>query len=341
MGTHRRPRPAGRTRTAVLGAAAGAAVLLPTGSAWAEPGAAGLDQVKAKVDNLYEDAEAATEQYNKVNERAGQLQDQAGKLQERLAAQQTKILQLQDSLGALAAEQYRSGGIDPSMQLMLSSSPDEYLQKAGFQELAGGQQADALRSALRLQQSIDQDRAETAAKLDELEQARTTLSAKKTEVQGKLAEAGQILAGLKAADRARVLGDNQQAASRSSARGQTYTGPATGQVKAILDFAYAQLGKPYKWGAAGPDSFDCSGLTQMAFRAGGVGLPRVSQDQWNAGKRIAKADIQPGDLLFYYNDLHHVGIYIGNGKLLHAPRTGKNVEIVDMDVMPYMGAVRP
>ncbi|MFJ8439511.1 C40 family peptidase [Kitasatospora griseola] len=341
MGTHRRPRPAGRTRTAVLGAAAGAAVLLPTGSAWAEPATGSLDQVKAKVDNLYEEAEAATEQYNKVNERAGQLQDQAGKLQERLAAQQTKILELQDSLGALAAEQYRSGGIDPSMQLMLSSSPDEYLQKAGFQELAGGQQADALRSALRLQQSIDQDRAETAAKLDELEQARTTLSTKKTEVQGKLAEAGRILAGLKAADRARVLGDNEQAASRSSARSQTYTGPATGQVKAILDFAYAQLGKPYKWGAAGPNSFDCSGLTQMAFRAGGVGLPRVSQDQWNAGKRIAKADIQPGDLLFYYNDLHHVGIYIGNGKLLHAPRTGKNVEIVDMDVMPYMGAVRP
>ncbi len=112
-------------------------------------------------------------------------------------------------------------------------------------------------------------------------------------------------------------------------------------MKAILDFAYAQIGKPYQWGAAGPNSFDCSGLTQMAFRAGGVSLPRVSQDQWNAGKRIAKADIQPGDLLFYYNDLHHVGIYIGNGKLLHAPRTGKNVEIVGIDVMPYMGAVRP
>ncbi|MGW4378422.1 NlpC/P60 family protein [Kitasatospora sp. NPDC004531] len=342
MGTHRRPRPAGRTRTAVIGAAAGAAVLLPTASAWAEPGAGNLDQVKAQVDDLYEDAEASTEEYNKVDERARQLQDQAGKLQSRLADQQAKILQLQDTLGALAAEQYRSGGMDPSMQLMLSSSPEDYLRQAGLQDMAGGQQAETLRAALRLQQSIDQERTETAAKLQELEQARATLSAKKAEVQSKLGEASRILAGLKAADRARVLGDsNNQAASRSSTRGQTYTGPATGQVKAILDFAYAQIGKPYGWGATGPNSFDCSGLTQAAFRAGGVSLPRVSQDQWNAGKRIAKADIQPGDLLFYYNDLHHVGIYIGNGKLLHAPRTGKNVEIVDMNVMPYMGAVRP
>ncbi|MFD7640810.1 NlpC/P60 family protein [Kitasatospora sp. NPDC059795] len=341
MGTHRRPRPAGRTRTAVLGAAAGAAVLLPSTAAWAEPATGNLDQVKAKVDNLYEDAEAATEQYNKMDEQAGQLQDQARKLQERLADQQGKILQLQDTLGALAAEQYRSGGIDPSVQLMLSSSPDDYLRQAGLQDLAGGQQAEALRSALRLQQSIDQQRTETAAKLAELEQTRAAVSAKKTEVKAKLAEATNVLNGLKAADRARVLADNEPAASRSSSRPQPYTGPATGQVKAILDFAYAQLGKPYGWGATGPNSFDCSGLTQAAFRAGGVGLPRVSQDQWNAGKRIAKSDIQPGDLLFYYNDLHHVGIYIGNGKLLHAPRTGKNIEIVPIDVMPYMGAVRP
>ncbi|RKE22271.1 C40 family peptidase [Streptomyces sp. TLI_171] len=340
MATHRRPRPAGRSRTAVLGAAAGAAVLLPVATASAEP-TANLDQVKAKVDGLYEEAEAATEQYNKVDERSKQLQSEAGKLQDRLAGQQGRILQLRETLGALAAEQYRTGGLDPSVQLMLSSSPDAYLSQAGLQGLAAAQQSETLRSALRLQQSIDQERAETAAKLAELEQARSTLAAKKTEIQARLAEAGRILAGLRAADRARVLGDDTQAASRTATRGQTYTGPATGQVRAILDFAYAQLGKPYQWGAEGPGSYDCSGLTQAAFRAGGIALPRVTQDQWNAGKHVARADLQPGDLLFYYRDLHHVGLYLGNGKLLHAPRTGKNVEIVDMNVMPYMGAVRP
>ncbi|MFE1319482.1 NlpC/P60 family protein [Kitasatospora phosalacinea] len=340
MGTHRRPRPAGRARTAVLGAAAGAAVLLPATAATAEP-TSGTAQVKARVDGLYEEAEAATEQYNKLDERAGQLQEEAAELQDRLARQQEKVLQYQETLGALAAEQYRSGGIDPGMQLMLSSSPDEYLQQAGLRTLAGNQQADALRDALRLQRSIDQERAETAAKLAELEQARTALGSKKAEVQAKLAEAGRILSGLQAAERARVLGDDSPAASRSSARGGTYDGPATGQTKAILDYAYAQIGKPYQWGAEGPNSFDCSGLTQMAYRAGGVSLPRVTQDQWNAGKHVARADLQPGDLVFYYSDLHHVGIYVGNGKLLHAPRTGKNVQIVGLDVMPYVGAVRP
>ncbi len=324
----------------MLGAAAGAAALLPAATAGAEP-APSIDQVKAKVDGLYEQAEAATEQYNKVDERAKQLQDEAGRLQDRLAGQQQKIVEFQETLGAIAAEQYRTSGIDPSVRLMLSASPDEYLQQAGLQDLAGDRQAAALRDALRLQRSIDQERAETADKLAELEQARSTISAKKAEVQDKLNEASRILAGLKAADRARVLGDDSPAASRSSARGQTYDGPASGQTKAILDYAYAQIGKPYQWGAEGPNSFDCSGLTQMAYRAGGVSLPRVTQDQWNAGKHVARADLQPGDLVFYYADLHHVGIYVGNGKLLHAPRTGKNVQIVDLDVMPYVGAVRP
>ncbi|MFF4338979.1 NlpC/P60 family protein [Kitasatospora sp. NPDC001540] len=340
MGTHRRPRPAGRARTAVLGAAAGAAVLLPATGASAEP-APGTAQVKAQVDGLYEEAEAATEQYDKLDERARRLQDEAGKLQDRLARQQEKVLQYRETLGALAAEQYRSGGIDPGMRLVLSSSPDAYLRQAGLQTLAGDRQADALRDALRLQRSVDQERAETAAKLAELERARGALGAKKAEVQAKLGEANRVLSGLKAADRARVLGDDSPAASRSSARGETYDGPATGRTKAILDYAYAQIGKPYQWGAEGPDSFDCSGLTQMAYRAGGVSLPRVTQDQWNAGKHVARADLRPGDLVFYYDDLHHVGIYVGNGKLLHAPRTGKNVQIVDLDVMPYVGAVRP
>ncbi|MFJ5229449.1 NlpC/P60 family protein [Kitasatospora sp. NPDC088391] len=340
MGTHRRPSPtAARARTAVLGTVAGAAVLLPVTSASAEP-VGNLDQIKAKVDRLYEEAESATEQYNKVDERSKQLQGEAGKLQDRLAGQQGKIVELRETLGALAAEQYRSGGIDPTVQLMFSSSPDEYLKQANLQGLATGQQSDALRAALRLQQSIDQDRAETAAKLAELEEAHSTLAGRKAEIQGKLGEAARILSGLKAADRAKVNGDNGQAASRGSAR-ESYSGPATGRAKAVLDFAYAQVGKPYHWGSQGPDMFDCSGLTRSAYRAGDVSLPRMSQDQWNSGKRIARSDLQPGDLLFYYGDLHHVGLYVGNGKVLHAPRSGKNVEVVGIDTMPYMGAVRP
>ncbi|MEV0194687.1 NlpC/P60 family protein [Kitasatospora purpeofusca] len=118
--------------------------------------------------------------------------------------------------------------------------------------------------------------------------------------------------------------------------------PATGgRAAAIVQFAYAQLGKPYGWSKTGPSSFDCSGLTGAAYRAADVSLPRTSQEQWKVGTRIGRGDLQPGDLVFFYPDLHHVGVYIGDGKMIHAPRTGKNIEVLSIGVMPYMGAVRP
>ncbi|WP_199926030.1 C40 family peptidase, partial [Streptomyces sp. NRRL S-495] len=116
---------------------------------------------------------------------------------------------------------------------------------------------------------------------------------------------------------------------------------AGGRAAAIVQFAYAQLGKPYGWSKTGPSSFDCSGLTGAAYRAADVSLPRTSQEQWKVGTRIARGDLQPGDLVFFYPDLHHVGVYIGDGKMIHAPRTGKNIEVLAIGVMPYMGGVRP
>jgi len=341
MGNHRRPKSPSRARLTAVAGLAGAASLLPLGSADAEPKPS-IEQVKREVDQLHEEAESSTEKFNKAEEQQKQLQQDANTIQDRMARQQARISEMQTVLGGVAAEQYRSGGIDPSVRLMLSSAPDEYLRQASMADQAGSRQVGALRALMAEQRKLDQDRAEAGQKLAELDRATVDARQRKAEVKEKLAKVQKLLNGLTAAERAQVNDDGTgRTASRGSSRGQTYTGPATGQVKAVLDFAYAQLGKPYEWGATGPNSFDCSGLTQGAWRAGGVSLPRVSQDQWNAGRHVAKSDLQPGDLVFYYSDLHHVGIYIGNGQLLHAPRTGKNVEIVGLDVMPYMGAVRP
>ncbi|GAA2247732.1 MULTISPECIES: C40 family peptidase [Kitasatospora] len=366
MGNHRRPKPAGRARMTMLAATAGAATVLPVASAAHAAPSGNIEQVKAQVDKLYEEAEVATEKFNKAGEQQQQLQAETSKLQDRLAAQQARINELQSTLGAVAADQYRSGGVDPSVQLILSASPDEYLQRAGLQDQANDQQVAALRLARQLQLSMDQTRNETAAKLAELDRARQDLAERKQEAKAKLAEAQSILGGLEAADRAKVLADgNDQAASRGSGRtspgdpsgstgggssvgggpsgsvGGSYTGPASGRAKSALDFAYAQIGKPYQPGGVGPSSFDCSGLTQSAWRTAGVSLPRTTWDQWNAGHHVSQSDLQPGDLVFYFQDLHHVGIYVGDGKVLHAPRLGKNVQIVPMNVMPYMGAIRP
>ncbi len=110
---------------------------------------------------------------------------------------------------------------------------------------------------------------------------------------------------------------------------------------AAVAFAYAQLGKPYRWGATGPDAFDCSGLTQAAWRAAGVALPRTSYSQVGAGTRIPADRLAPGDLVFYYSGLTHVGLYVGNGQIIHASRPRAPVRLAPVDSMPIAAATRP
>ncbi|MGW2541118.1 NlpC/P60 family protein [Kitasatospora sp. NPDC001574] len=346
MGSHRRPNPPGRARMAVLTTAmAGTAALASTVGAHAEP-APSLDAVKARVEALNEEAEASIEKYNGFKEKQQQLQAGANRIQERVADGQAALNGLRTELGVLAGEQYRTGGVDPAVQLMLSSSPDSYLTRASMQGQVATSQTELLKRLQGEQRRLDQDRTEAAASLAQLAATDAALAAEKKGIQDKLAQAQALLNKLSAADRAKV--NAQEAAARASRAGgrsepaPAYQGPVTGRAAEALKFAYAQLGKPYVWGATGPSGFDCSGLTGAAWKAAGVSLPRVSQAQWNAGRRIARADLQPGDLVYFYSDLHHVGIYIGDGKMIHAPRTGKNVEILPIDSMdgPVMGGTR-
>ncbi|MCX4684214.1 NlpC/P60 family protein [Kitasatospora purpeofusca] len=342
MGKRRKPSPPSRARLAVLTTAMAGGVVLTAGPAQAEP-TPGLAAVKEEVDRLNEEAEQSIERYNGFQEKQQKLQGEAGRIQEKVARGQDAMNELRTQLGGIAADQYRNGGIDPSVQLMLDSDPGAYLARASAQNQVVDSQAALLRQALAEQRRLDQDRAEATATLAQLDQAATALAGEKKAVQDKLAKAQALLNRLSAADRAKVNAQEAAAtrASRSAAERPAITGPVSGRAAAVVQFAYSQLGKPYVWGATGPSGYDCSGLTGAAYRAAGVQLPRVSQSQWNAGSRIARADLQPGDLVFFYGDLHHVGLYIGDGKMIHAPRTGKNVEVLPIDAMPYVGAVRP
>lgn len=343
MGKRRKPSPPSRTRLAVLTtAAAGTAVLASSTTSYAAP-KPDLAAVKKQVDALYEEAEGSIEKFNGADERAKKLQADAGRLQTQLAEGQEKLNMVRTQLGALAAAQYRGGGIDPSVQLMLSSDPDTYLQQASARDRESDTQLALLHDAQQQQRRLDQQRAEAAAALAELDANHKMLAAEKNKVQAKLAEAKAILNSLTAAQRAQVDVDEAGRASRSAGdRADLPAVPATGRAAAVLKYAQAQIGKPYIWGAEGPAGFDCSGLTLRAWEQAGVRLPRVSQDQWRAGTRISRSNLQPGDLVFFYSDLHHVGIYIGNNKMIHAPRTGKNITVLDLQYMPeYMGAVRP
>ena len=340
MASHRRPKQPSRTRVTVLTATAAAAVALTSQAAQAAPKPS-KDEVKSKVDKLYEEAEKATEKYDGAKEKQHKLEKQVSDLQDRVARGQDELNELRDGLGSLASAQYRSGGIDPSVQLFLSSDPDDYLDKASTLDQLSSQQVEALKKIQEKQRSLAQQRQEASDKLKDLADTREQLGKKKKEVQGKLAEAQKLLNTLTAQEKA-ALAAEEARASRASQRSALGSGkPASGRAASAYSAAQSKLGSPYVYGASGPDSFDCSGLTSWAFAQAGITIPRTSQAQANAGTRIySQSDLKIGDLVLFYGDLHHVGFYAGNGQVLHAPRTGTVVRYESIDNMPFQFGVR-
>ncbi|GEC09871.1 hypothetical protein SSP24_75260 [Streptomyces spinoverrucosus] len=342
MASHRRPKQPSRTRVTVLTTAAAAAVALSSQAANAAPSEKpSKDEVKAKVDKLYEEAEQATEKYNGAKEKQEKLQKEISTIQDNVARGQEEVNELRDGLGSMASAQYRSGGIDPSLQLFLSADPDDYLDKASTLDQLSAQQVDALKKIQDKQRELAQERAEASDKLKDLAATRSELGKKKKEVQGKLAEAQKLLNSLTAAEKA-ALDAAQDRASRESERTALSSGaPATGRAASAYSAAQSKIGSPYVYGASGPSSFDCSGLTSWAFAQAGISIPRTSQAQANAGTRIySQSDLQVGDLVIFYGDLHHVGFYAGNGQVLHAPRSGTVVRYESINNMPYQFGVR-
>ncbi|GGT64001.1 C40 family peptidase [Streptomyces purpureus] len=334
MASHRRPKQPSRTRVTVLTVTAAAAVALTAQSGAQAAPKPSKDEVKSKVDKLHHEAEEATEQYNLAEERRGTLQKEIGALQDKVARGQAELNDLRDSIGSVASAQYRSGGIDPAIQLFLSSDPDSYLDKASAIDQIGAKQTEVLQSIQAKQRALAQQRAEATAKLADLEEVRKTLGEKKKKFQGKLAEAQKLLNTLTAEERAKMR-DAEQRASRD-AGDRVELGdeaPASERGRVALGAAATQIGKPYVSGAEGPNSYDCSGLTQWAYRQAGVQLTRTTYTQQNDGVKIGRSQLKPGDLVFF-NGLSHVGLYAGNNTILHAPKPGASVRYESMN---YMG----
>jgi cell wall-associated NlpC family hydrolase len=328
----------------VLTTAAAAAVVLSANAADAAPSEKpGKDEVKAKVDKLYEQAEQATEKYNGAKEKQQKLQKEISTLQDGVARGQQDLNKLRDGLGSLATAQYRSGGIDASVQLFLSSDPDDFLDRASTLDQLSAQQVDALKKIQGKQRELAQERAEAAEKLKDLAATRTELGTKKDEVQSKLAAAQKLLNTLTAKEKA-ALATEQARADRSATERVDLGNDSSpsGRASAAFAAAQSQLGKPYVYGATGTASYDCSGLTSWAYAQAGVSIPRTSEAQTGAGTRLTRSQLQVGDLVFFFNDLHHVGLYAGNGQILHAPRTGTVVRYESMDTIggPFMFGVR-
>ncbi|MEV7405404.1 NlpC/P60 family protein [Streptomyces sp. NPDC091267] len=342
MVSHRRPTQPGVSRsvrvTVLSAAAATAAATLGAATANADPQdtpqAAG-----ARVDRLYTEAEHATELYNKAGENAGRLRGEVSRAQDRAARGQERINTMRTALGSAARAQYRAGGIDPSLVLLLSSDPDNYLDRAATLGRVNDSRALAMAELRKAQRALDQTRAEAARSLAGLERNRAAAGRHKRTVVRKLAEAKRLLKSLPGADRV--------AFERSSRTGRdTGTGPVDGlpagsaRAAAAVMAVRQALGRPYVWGASGPSGFDCSGLMQWAYAQAGVSLPRTSQAQRYAGRMVPLAQARPGDLVAYRADAGHIGMYVGNGQVIHAPYPGAPVRYDPVGMMPVSSVTR-
>ncbi|MFE0201696.1 NlpC/P60 family protein [Streptomyces sp. NPDC058985] len=348
MGTHRRPRQrvtgGGRARTAATITLAGAATatgLGGTGHADPQPTAA---QVRAEVDKLYQQAEVATEKYNGAKEKADAAEQRLEKLRDQAARKEDRLNSAREALGSVAAAQYRSGGLDPAVQLMLSADPDRYLDGAAFVERAGSRQTAAVGRVRKELRDIERLRGAARVELTSLTSRRAELKRHRETVTGKLETARRLLSRLTAEERAGLADGTGDRASRSASAPRTGL-PASAQAPnsraaAAVAYAYQKLGSPYVWGATGPNAFDCSGLTQAAYRAAGVSLPRTTYAQIDTGRRVSRSELLPGDLVFFYSGISHVGIYVGKGQMIHAPNPSAPVRVAPVDQMPFAGATR-
>ncbi|MBD0745504.1 C40 family peptidase [Streptomyces sp. CBMA152] len=360
--------------------AALASVGLLAQSASAAPGGPTptVEEVQRKVDDLYRQAGTATEKYNRAKESADQQREKTDALLDQVARGTARLNDTRRVLGSYAAEQYRTGGMTSTMTLMLADDPQTFFDQNQLMKQLTGREEQALRTFETERAANAKQRAEASRSLAQLTASQEALRTGKRDVQAKLAAARTLLSTLTAQEKARLAAlekakedearrkaeelaarqaaakkaADAAAAARKPSSGSTGTGGGTGSTSPsapssstkadkALAFARAQMGKPYVWGAVGPSSYDCSGLTQAAWKAAGVDLPRTTWDQVNVGTRVATADLRPGDLVFFYDDISHVGMYIGNGMMIHAPHPGAYVREESIYYMPIYGSVRP
>ncbi|MFK4067410.1 NlpC/P60 family protein [Streptomyces sp. NPDC029674] len=353
MAAHRKPKQrslSGSTaRTAATLALVGAAsATVFDGTGHADPRLSPAE-VKSKVDSLYREAETATEKYNGAKEKAEKAEKTLRELRDTAARKAEKLNSARNSLGSYAAAQYRAGGIDPSVQLALSSDPEQFLDRAARADRAGSRQALAVGDVRKQVQEMDRLRGAADERLAALRARQAELKKHKKTITGKLGEAKRLLSRLTADQRAELAGaegregpGGDSRASRSDARAAS-PGAAkapNARAAAAVSYAYKAIGSPYVWGATGPNAFDCSGLTQAAYRSAGVALPRTTYAQIAAGERVSRSQLRPGDLVFFYSGISHVGLYVGNGQMIHAPNPSAPVRLAPIDQMPFAGATR-
>ena len=331
------------------------------------------------IKHLQTDADGIDQQYADVEEQINHGRTQLRLKQADVQTQTKKIERLKLHVGLIARAQFQNRSLDTAAHLFVTPDTERFLSQISTVQKVSENQNAALQDYQQEQANLAAVEHSAETDLAALGEKEKQLKSLATASDNKLDQAKKVLARLTTAQQKQLAEAEKKATAKANAEGQAATKPppkanaqrrvaakppaktdaqsrnatkssrkstrssATGSSKGAKALAYAkaQLGEPYVRSGAGPSSWDCSGLTMMAWESVGVSLPHSSRQQFSRGRPVAKSDLQSGDLVFFYSDIGHVGLYAGNGQVIHAPRPGKSVEYIKMSYMPYAGARRP
>jgi len=287
---------------------------------------------KKKLAKLNSQVDKLVDKYNKAKSQLDAAKKELKALNGQVTAEERTYKNMHTRVAQIAAAAYKNGTLDYTTSLLAARDPNAALsQMSAFTQLSSGRSQE-LKAFVNSAQRLRREQAMAQYALQVVQKHTAGVKKQKTTIEKAINQQKELLR------KAGVLG------GPGGPIGGTYNGPASGPPRKALQYAYAQLGKPYIYGGTGPKGYDCSGLTMMSWRAAGVSLPRVVPDQYAATRHVAKSDLQPGDLV-YFDNLGHEGMYVGSGKFIHAPHTGSVVKIDSMSnpwyVSHYVGASRP
>jgi peptidoglycan DL-endopeptidase CwlO len=297
----------------------GIGLTVPAAAAQAEPSPSELTE---QINKASTELEKVVESYNKLNEQLKQTKAAIAALNTRMGPLEAQVAKADAEVGEMASVAYRSGQIGTASALISGSGP--------------------LADRLGILDQLARDRQRQLAGLTAAERQYTEEKAKLDATQAKqTAQLNQLAAGKKKIegelDKLYEMREEAYGSATSSGGGYTGSIPSvSGKAGVVVRFAYNAIGTPYVWAAEGPDGYDCSGLTLAAWRAAGKTLPHNAAMQWDVVAHIGRSSLQPGDLVFY-NGLGHVAIYVGSGKVIHAPTFGESVKLSSVDMMTTYG----
>ncbi|WP_420037987.1 NlpC/P60 family protein [Streptomyces sp. cg28] len=334
----------------VCTAAVAGALLSPSaaGAAPAPGGDRSVADLLTDLQGLYQQAEEATETYNATAEQLKERRKAADDLSGKLAAARGALYDSRVAAGRLARQQYQGRSeISPYVRLLLARDPEHAIDQGHVLRRAAREQEATVDRLVGSEKKADAVATKARAALDEQLQLAARQKKERDAVQARLKEVEELLASLTAdqlSEMARLedagMADAQRTFMASGALSSVGRSPSKAG-DAALAYAVRQIGKPYVWGAEGPSSYDCSGLTSQAWAHAGRPVPRTSQEQWATLPKVPLSELRPGDLVVYFPKATHVAMYLGDGMVVQAPRPGATVKVSPIAANPLLGAVRP